>query len=167
MGAVCALCRMFLRISDDVRRDKQHIGRVHGNPHKGYCTDARLRLSPLPSHKKMGARGQNKRAIMETRTCINCGRELPVTSFRLSKGGARVATCNECINEKRAETRYKHSQIGGGKTAPFSDPDFDGKTIGDVWRLMCRAEKWLESRGCVITLDGEFHETKIRKLKKE
>lgn len=32
---------------------------------------------------------------------------------------------------------------------------------------MCRAEKWLESRGCVITLDGEFHETKIRKLKKE
>lgn len=57
--------------------------------------------------------------------------------------------------------------MGGGKTAPFSDPDFDGKTIGDVWRQMCRAEKWLESRGCVITLDGEFHETKIRKLKKE
>lgn len=55
----------------------------------------------------------------------------------------------------------------GSKTAPFSDPDFDGKTIGDVWRQMCRAQKWLESRGCVITLDGEFHETKIRKLKKE
>lgn len=122
MGAVRALYRMFLRISDDVRRDKQHIGRVHGNPHKGYCTDARLRLSPLPSHKKMGARGQNKRAIMETRTCINCGRELPVTSFRLSKGGARVATCNECINEKRAETRYKHSQIGGVKPLPFPTP---------------------------------------------
>lgn len=56
---------------------------------------------------------------------------------------------------------------GGGKSAPFSDPDFDGKPIGEVWRQMCRAEKWLESRGCVITLDGEFHETKIRKLKKE
>ena len=55
----------------------------------------------------------------------------------------------------------------GGKTAPFSDPDFDGKTIGDVWCQMCRAQKWLESRGCVITLDGEFHETKIRKLNKE
>lgn len=55
----------------------------------------------------------------------------------------------------------------GGKTAPFSDPDFDGRTIGDVWRQMCRAEKWLESRGCVITLDGEFHELKITKLKKE
>lgn len=32
---------------------------------------------------------------------------------------------------------------------------------------MCRAEKWLESRGCVITLDGEFREVKVRKLKKE
>lgn len=92
---------------------------------------------------------------------------MPVTSFRLSKGGARVATCNECINEKRAETRYKHSQIGGGKTAPFSDPDFDGRDIGDVWRQMCRAKKWLESRGCKITLAGEYHETKIKKLKPE
>lgn len=104
---------------------------------------------------------------METRTCINCGRELPVTSFRLSKGGARVATCNECINEKRAETRYNHSQIGGGKTAPFSDPDFDGKDPGEVIRMMGRAKKWLESRGFIIHLDGEFHETKIRKLKFE
>lgn len=60
-----------------------------------------------------------------------------------------------------------HRVWGGGKTAPFSDPAFDGQTVGDVWRLMCRAEKWLESRGCVITLDGEFHETKVRKLKKE
>lgn len=105
--------------------------------------------------------------IMETKICKTCGRELPVTSFRLSKGGTKVATCNDCINEKRAESRYKHTQIGGVKPAPLSDADFDGKTIGDVWRLMCRAEKWLESRGCVITLDGEFREVKVRKLKKE
>ncbi len=104
---------------------------------------------------------------METRTCINCGRELPVTSFRLSKGGARVATCNECINEKRAETRYKHSQIGGGKTAPFSDPDFDNLSVGEVVRLMGRAKKWLESRNCRIILSGDFIETKTKKLKFE
>lgn len=104
---------------------------------------------------------------METRTCINCGRELPVTNFRLSKGGARVATCNECINEKRAETRYKHSQIGGGKTAPFSDPDFDNLSVGEVVRLMGRAKKWLESRNCRITLSGDFIETKTKKLKFE
>ncbi len=104
---------------------------------------------------------------METKLCKTCGRELPLTDFRITKGGGRAHMCNMCITEKRAETRYKRAHVGGGKTTPFSDPDFDGKTIGDVWRLMCRAEKWLESRGCVITLDGEFHETKIRKLKKE
>lgn len=55
----------------------------------------------------------------------------------------------------------------GGKQAPFSDPDFDGKDPGEVMRLMGRAKKWLESRGFIIQLSGEFHETKIRKLKFE
>lgn len=104
---------------------------------------------------------------METKVCKVCGLELPLSAFKKTRWGGFSSICNECIKEKRAETRYNRAQMGGGKTAPFSDPDFDGRTIGDVWRLMCRAEKWLESRGCVITLDGEFHETKIRKLKKE
>ena len=65
------------------------------------------------------------------------------------------------------ETRYSHTQMGGGKTTPFSDEDFDGKTIGDVWRQMCRAKKWLESRGCVINLSGEYRETIIKKLKQQ
>lgn len=56
---------------------------------------------------------------------------------------------------------------GGGKTAPFSDSDFDGKDPGEVVRMMGRAKRWLESRGFIIHLDGEFHETKIRKLKFE
>jgi len=34
-------------------------------------------------------------------------------------------------------------------------------------RMMGRAKKWLESRGYVIQLSGEYHETKIRKLKFE
>lgn len=55
----------------------------------------------------------------------------------------------------------------GGSCHPFSDPDFDGKDPGEVVRMMGRAKRWLESRGCVITLRGEFHETKIRKLKFE
>lgn len=68
-------------------------------------------------------------------------------------------------NAHRADTSVAKS--GGGKTAPFSDPDFDGKEPGVVWRQMCRAKKWLESRGFVIQLSGEYHETKIRKLKFE
>ncbi len=105
---------------------------------------------------------------METKICKVCGRELPETYFPMGRYGVRIGTCKECRANALRETKaLKRNQIGGGKTAPFSDADFDGRTIGDVWRQMCRAEKWLESRGCVITLDGEFHETKIRKLKKE
>lgn len=104
---------------------------------------------------------------METKTCKVCGRALLETDFRLTRWGARADTCNECIKAACRETHAQNQTPGGGNSRPFSDPDFDGKTIGDVWRLMCRAEKWLESRGCVITLDGEFREVKVRKLKKE
>lgn len=51
---------------------------------------------------------------METKTCKNCGRELPISTFRLNKYGTYFATCNECIQEKRVETRYSHTQMGGG-----------------------------------------------------
>lgn len=105
---------------------------------------------------------------METKLCKVCGCDLPETNFRISRWGGRMQTCNECIKAARRETSAQnHAQWGGDKIVPFSDPDFDGRTIGDVWRQMCRAEKWLESRGCVITLDGEFREVKVRKLKKE
>lgn len=105
---------------------------------------------------------------METKTCRVCGRELPLTDFRLGKGGARLHTCNECVNEKRAQTRYEKAQcVWGGKSAPFSDPSFDNLSIGEVVRLMGRAKKWLESRGCKITLYGDFIETKTKKLKFE
>lgn len=50
---------------------------------------------------------------------------------------------------------------------PFSDPDFDGKTIREVMDMMSRAKRWLEAQGCVITLSGEYRETIIKKLKFE
>ena len=43
---------------------------------------------------------------MNTKTCKVCGRELPLTDFRLGRWGARLHTCNECVNEKR-EKREK------------------------------------------------------------
>lgn len=105
---------------------------------------------------------------METKVCKVCERELPESAFMRTRFGTLTNTCRDCRTVALRENKAaKRAQMGGGKTAPFSDPDFDGRTIGDVWRQMCRAEKWLESRGCVIKLDGEFHETKIRKLKKE
>lgn len=104
---------------------------------------------------------------MNIKTCKICDRELPESAFMRTKGGGLTGTCRECRTAALRENKAAKRSQGGGKTPPFSDPDFDGRTIGDVWRQMCRAEKWLESRGCVITLDGEFHELKITKLKKE
>lgn len=59
---------------------------------------------------------------METKLCKTCGRELPLTGFRITKGGGRAHMCNMCITEKRAETRYKRAQMGGVKLLPFPTP---------------------------------------------
>lgn len=104
---------------------------------------------------------------METKICKVCGRELPETEFKLTRWGSRSSTCNTCVQEKRAQMRYERAQVRGGKQAPFSDPDFDNMSIGEVVRLMGRAKKWLESRNCKITLYGDFIETKTKKLKFE
>lgn len=50
---------------------------------------------------------------METKTCKVCGRELPESDFRIGRGGVRCGVCNECTNEKRAETRYNRARTGG------------------------------------------------------
>lgn len=104
---------------------------------------------------------------METKICKVCGRELPWTDFRLTKGDVRAATCIACIAEKRAQTRCERAQVGGGKTAPFSDQDFANMSIGEVVRLMGRAKKWLESRGFEIAMTCVYKEAKIRKIKLE
>lgn len=103
----------------------------------------------------------------ETKICKSCGRELPLSAYRSTRGGALCGICNECVNEKRAQARYDRANSGGGNQRPFSDPDFDGKTPGEVVRMMGRARRWLESRGFKIHLSGEYHETKIHKLKFE
>lgn len=103
---------------------------------------------------------------METKICNTCNRELPLSDFSLTRLGNRMAVCRDCVNEKRAQTRYNHAPVGGVKMPSFSDPDFDGKDPGEVWRQMCRAEKWLTSRGYTISLSGSYREVKIRQLKK-
>lgn len=99
---------------------------------------------------------------MEKQICKRCGEELPLEAFRLTKGGVRIHTCNACMTEARKA--HKISSRGGGE-APFSDPDFDVQTPGEVIRLMGRAKRWLESRGYTITLKGEYKEVKVKQLK--
>lgn len=102
---------------------------------------------------------------MGMKICKSCGMALPEENFRLSRTGSRTAVCNACVNEKRAESRYKGLQSGGVDAVPLSDPAFDSLQPGDVIRLMGRAKRWLESRGFLITLRGEYHKTIVKPLK--
>ena len=52
---------------------------------------------------------------METKTCKVCGRELPLAEFRVTRWGGKAEVCNGCIREKRAQSGYERSQIGGGQ----------------------------------------------------
>ncbi|MBD5367217.1 MAG: hypothetical protein HDR82_09530 [Bacteroides sp.] len=103
---------------------------------------------------------------MDTKICKECGEQRPINNFKLSRFGKRVDVCNSCVSAKRRENKAnKRLEMGGGKLPPFSDPDFDGKDPGEVVRLMGRAQRWLQSRGYTIRLDGEYTETKVHKLK--
>lgn len=104
---------------------------------------------------------------METKICTSCEQELPLSSFVRVKGGGLSKMCRQCRSEsfKDGWATKKEKLGGGGKLPPFSDPDFDGKEPGEVIRLMGRAQRWLESRGYTIRLDGEYTETKVHKLK--
>lgn len=96
----------------------------------------------------------------DKKICRDCGRELLTSNFRISKGGVRCAVCNDCARAKRRARKLPPLSAEN-----YSDPDFDGQTIGDVFRLMGRAKRWLESRGCTIRLEGEYTETKTHKMK--
>lgn len=98
--------------------------------------------------------------MTDMKICRDCGRELPIGSFRRNRWGTHSNSCKECIN---LGTRASRSRPSPAPT--YSDPEFDGQTIGDVFRLMGRVKRWLESRGCTITLSGEYTETKTHKLK--
>lgn len=41
---------------------------------------------------------------METKKCKVCDRELPLDAFRFGKGGARISTCRDCVQSKRAQS---------------------------------------------------------------
>lgn len=50
----------------------------------------------------------------ETKICGDCGRELPIGSFLMSRWGKRANVCRECINSKRNDTRRANKEIKMG-----------------------------------------------------
>lgn len=71
-----------------------------------------------------------------------------------------AASAARRLSEK---TKRQNAPKWGGKTAPFSDPDFDGKQPVEVIQLMSRAKRWLETRGYSITLKGTY--TQVKEVK--
>lgn len=60
---------------------------------------------------------------METKNCKVCGRELPLTMFANNNHGTPLATCRDCVAEKKRTTRYNRAQfVGGVKPLPFPIP---------------------------------------------
>lgn len=100
---------------------------------------------------------------METKKCKICGRELPVTDFMRTRSGSRCDTCRECRTAALRHNKAARQAQRGGKNAPFSDPDFDGKQPREVIDLMSRAKRWLEAQGYTITLKGAY--TQVREVK--
>lgn len=105
---------------------------------------------------------------MGTKVCKTCERELPLSSFSNGRYGQLKSVCRECVKEKYRDTHFNRITPSSVITdKPISDPNFDEQTPGDVWRMMCRTKKWLESRGYIIKLDGEYREVKVKKLRFE
>lgn len=103
---------------------------------------------------------------METKKCKECGCELPITEFLMTRWGHYSEVCKKCIKNKKDDTRSR-KRIGGGKQnsvySDYSDPDFDGKQPVEVLQLMKRAKMWLEAQGYNITLKGTY--TQVREIK--
>lgn len=99
-----------------------------------------------------------------TRVCKECGRELPITNFKVTRNGTRVFVCNACVAEKYRINREAKRLITDA-AAVTSDPQFDGKQPREVIDMMSRGKRWLESRGYTITLRGEYREVKVHTIK--
>lgn len=68
---------------------------------------------------------------METRARKVCGRELPLSDFANNRYGTPIATCRECVAEKKRDTRYDNAQMGGVKPLPFPTRT---STASSPWR---------------------------------
>lgn len=65
---------------------------------------------------------------METKTCRECGRELSVSAFRMTRWGTPTNVCRDCIEEKRSQSRYDNNQMRGLSNTPFPIRTSTGKT---------------------------------------
>ena len=107
---------------------------------------------------------QDKTGECGTQVCKECGEELPLEAFSFTRGGMRFKTCKRCVNFKRMQTCDRKKRLARNVDCEevYHSPEFDGMQMGDVVRLVGRAVRWLESRGCVIRIHGEYKEVRVR-----
>lgn len=69
------------------------------------------------------------------------------------------------IKEGRVKNRAELKAIAETPAGQVYDEFFANMTPQQVLSVMARAKKWLESRGYVITLRGEYREVKVTPIK--
>lgn len=94
----------------------------------------------------------------ETKICSVCGRELPITSFKMTRKGDHCKVCRDCVASKYQQTlAEKRAKL----EAPYTDPEFDGLDPRVVVDKMIRCRRWLERKGFEIELSCKYTETKV------
>lgn len=47
----------------------------------------------------------------DSMTCKGCGRDLPLSAFKLTRWGTHAKICNDCVAEKRTEAEAERAYI--------------------------------------------------------
>lgn len=102
--------------------------------------------------------------VAKVKKCKVCGEILPLESFRLSKSGSHINTCNQCIADARRSTKEERI-MAQRKQQAMHDAMFDGKAPCEVLQIMGRAKEWLEARGYEIVLRGFIQKREEVKFK--
>lgn len=103
-----------------------------------------------------------------TKRCSQCGRELPLTEYYKNKRNsdglhAYCKSCTKDINRRAYWRKRTGNKKMEGTTSYYTDPELDDKTNREVMDIMVRCKRWLEARGCIIHLSGEY--TEVKQLK--
>lgn len=61
---------------------------------------------------------------MDTKTCKECGRELPIIRFRRIRDGVICGVCKDCTNAKMRETKASKCLKMG---VNYIDPEFEAQ----------------------------------------
>lgn len=104
---------------------------------------------------------------MEKQVCKECGRELDISLFGMSRWGGHGRVCKECVRTKKNATRQSNKGtriLSANEQNFYHSETLDGKTPREVLDVIAESKKWLESRGYLIDIKCEYRQTIVKKV---